>query len=221
MPANTSQIASLRRSVGLEKDREILESHAFHLDVFCSVCCSGFKVSKTSHASEHVKTAKHEKGIELSKPKQQQLRLHPKKKLKEDSVVFVSRNWITLKSYLETIKDSNAAKNALRFMKSQNTLNEVAEVASLEFLVNLISVSEARDFTIVKAVKQIETIVEKLVDLKETGNKTADAALTKFTKILDTNRGITDVKRNVGMGKYRGAFGNGNLCFCSCYFNRC
>ena len=109
-------------------------------------------------------------------------------------VVFVSRNWITLKSYLETIKDSKAAKNALRFMKSQNTLNEVAEVASLEFLVNLISVSEARDFTIVKAVKQIETIVEKLVDLKETGNKTADAALTKFTKILDTNRGITDVK---------------------------
>ena len=79
MPANTSQIASLRRSVGLEKVLEILESHAFHLDVFCSVCCSGFKVSKTSHASEHVKTAKHEKGIELSKPKQQQLRLHPKK----------------------------------------------------------------------------------------------------------------------------------------------
>ena len=86
-------------------------------------------------------------------------------------------------AYLETIKDSNAAKNALRFMKSQNTLNEVAEVASLEFLVNLISVSEARDFTIVKAVKQIETIVEKLVDLKETGNKTADVALTKFSKI--------------------------------------
>ena len=54
--------------------------------------------------------------------------------------------------------------------------------------------SEARDFTNVKSVKQIETIVEKLVDLRETGNITADAALTKFTKILDKNRGITDVK---------------------------
>ena len=219
MPANTSQIASLRRSVGLEKDLEILESHAFHLDVFCSVCCSGFKVSKTSHASEHVKTAKHEKGIELSKPKQQQLRLHFGTWLK--SVVFVSRNWITLKSYLETIKDSNAAKNALRFMKSQNTLNEVAEVASLEFLVNLISVSEARDFTIVKAVKQIETIVEKLVDLKETGNKTADAALTKFTKNSGHEPRNYRCETKGDWGKYRGAFGNGNVCFCSCYFNRC
>ena len=86
MPANTSQIASLRRSVGLEKYLEILESHAFHLDVFCSVCCSGFKVSKISHASEHVKTAWHEKGIELSKPNQQQLRLHPTKKATGENI---------------------------------------------------------------------------------------------------------------------------------------
>ena len=106
MPANTSQIASLRRSVGLEKDLEILESRAFHLDVFCSVCCSGFKVSKTSHASEHVKTAKHEKGIELSKPKQQQLRLHPKKKLKEDSFNFdLADAWISAGLPLKSLSD--------------------------------------------------------------------------------------------------------------------
>ena len=106
MPANTSQIASLRRSVGLEKNLEILKSHAFHLDVFCSVCCSGFKVSKTWHASEHVKTAKHEKGIELSKPKQQQLRLHPKKKLKEDSFNFdLADAWISAGLPLKSLSD--------------------------------------------------------------------------------------------------------------------
>ena len=78
-------------------------------------------------------------------------------------------------------------------MVKPSVLQEFVYISQLFFLVTCITASEAKDFTVSKAIMQIEKIHENLVDFVETGNPAAKVALDKLSDVTSTNIGLREI----------------------------
>ena len=95
-------------------------------------------------------------------------------------------------------------------------LKNVGFVASFYFLNIYIKMSEASDFTAVKAAKHCQEIYEKLVDLDSTGNEVAPFLVTKMDKLQLKNKNLTKVA-NMARGEGISAPSDiGIYSFCPC-----
>ena len=111
------------------------------------------------------------------------------------AVVYVSEHWGQLQRYLKTIpeKESAAAMRAVSEMGKADVKRKICFIAVLGFLCPMIKISESSNFTAVKAMKQLDTINEKLLDLAETGNSVATALVSKFSELIEKNSGLRKI----------------------------
>ena len=113
-------------------------------------------------------------------------------------------------------KESAAAMRAVSEMGKADVKRKIRFIAVLGFLCPMIKISESSNFTAVKAMKQLDTINEKLLDLAETGNSGATALASKFFDIIEKNSGLRKIS---ALGRGEGIDDPQEIeifCFASC-----
>ncbi len=119
------------------------------------------------------------------------------------SVAFICKNWMDLIKFLENIPadQSKAAEAAHGIMQIPAVSRMVAFISALEFLTRYITVSEQGNFTTAQAVKIVDEITEKLIDLTSTGNEAAKKVLEKLEYVLEKNCGLREMAA-IGRGYF-------------------
>ena len=109
-----------------------------------------------------------------------------------NAVDYLVKHWRHLLDFFKTIEDNENAVNAVEMMEKQEVVNRVAQINNLQFLCQYMTASEARDYTIPKAVTAIEEITEKLLDLVnvQPKNLVAEVALDKLSEVVQKNEGL-------------------------------
>ena len=82
---------------------------------------------------------------------------------------------------------------AVSEMRKADVKRKIGFIAVLDFLCLMIKISESSNFTAVKAMKQLDTINDKLLDLAETGNSVATALVSKFSEFIEKNSGLQKI----------------------------
>ena len=92
---------------------------------------------------------------------------------------------------------------------------KIGFIAVLGFLCPMVKTSQSSNFTAVKAIKQLDTINEKLLDLAETGNSVATALVSKLSELIEKNSGLLKFSA-LGRGEGIDAGNRNILLFASC-----
>ena len=75
-------------------------------------------------------------------------------------------------------------------MESSDTVCEIEFAYNFHFTNESIVMSQAGNFTVLKAEKELEAVYAKLVDLRETGNTFAQTLVTKHEEVTRKNGGF-------------------------------
>ena len=97
-----------------------------------------------------------------------------------------------MKNFLKTIPAtcSKAAEKAFTKMECSNVLVRVGFIAQLSFICESLKASQNPAFSVVQAHEMFSEIIEKLIDLEQTGNPVAKTGLEKFQSVFAKNTGL-------------------------------
>ena len=82
-------------------------------------------------------------------------------------------------------------RDALTYFEQNDVLKEVRFISNFGFLLDVITASQSKNYSLGKAVKTLHTNQSKLSDMEKTENQFAETAPVKFLALLQKNEGLT------------------------------